>query len=150
MAEPPPVGELLELSCVLAAPPRRVFQMLTEVVEIARWWGPRGFCTPAVEIDLRFGGRYRISMQPPEGELFHLAGKFLDVDGPIRLAFTFSWEEPTPSDRETVVTITLVPVPDGTKLLLSHAGFATQERRSLHHDGWTDSFERLAMALQSP
>ena len=70
----------------------RVFSALTEPDELATWWGPNGFTAPSVELDVRVGGGYRIAMQPPEGELFHLAGEFLEVVAPARLRYTFRWE----------------------------------------------------------
>ncbi|HKE52460.1 MAG TPA: SRPBCC domain-containing protein, partial [Actinomycetes bacterium] len=78
--------------------------MLTEPVELAKWWGPRGFTTPEIELDLSVGGGYRFGMQPPQGELFHLTGEYFEIDRPSRLVYTFGWEEPTPDDHETVVT----------------------------------------------
>jgi uncharacterized protein YndB with AHSA1/START domain len=70
-----------------------VFRACTEPEELAKWWGPRGFTTPAIEIDLRVGGRYRFAMQPPEGNLFHLSGGFPEVDPPSA-AYTFVWTSP--------------------------------------------------------
>jgi uncharacterized protein YndB with AHSA1/START domain len=65
-------GELaLRMKRVLRAPPSAVFRACTEPEELAKWWGPRGFTTSAIELDLRVGGRYRFAMQPPEGDLFH-------------------------------------------------------------------------------
>jgi uncharacterized protein YndB with AHSA1/START domain len=66
---------------------------------------PKGFTAPSIELEPHVGGSYRIAMQPPDGELFHLSGEFREVDPPARLAYTFRWEEPTPHDRETVVTL---------------------------------------------
>jgi uncharacterized protein YndB with AHSA1/START domain len=48
------------------------------------------------------GGSYRIEMQPPEGDPFHLTGEFRALEEPARLAFTFVWEEPDPDDVETL------------------------------------------------
>ena len=79
---------------------------------MAAWWGPRGFTTPEALLDVRPGGGYRFSMQPPEGEVFHLSGEFLDVEPDQRLVFTFRWEEPVEDDRETVVTLSLRPLGD--------------------------------------
>jgi uncharacterized protein YndB with AHSA1/START domain len=90
-------GGLLRLSCVLDAPPAGIFRMMTEPTELAKWWGPRGFTTPDVEIDLQVGGAYRLSMQPPDGDLFHLSGEFQEIDPPGRLTYTFRWDEPTPT-----------------------------------------------------
>lgn len=59
--------------------------------------------------------------------------------------FTFVYEEPGPDDVETMVTLTLREPADGsTELALDQSGFATEDRRELHRQGWSDSFERLA------
>jgi len=142
-----PSGLLLTMTCAVDAPRERVFRMLTEPVELAKWWGPRGFTTPEIELDLSVGGGYRFGMQPPEGELFHLAGEYFEIDRPSRLAYTFRWEEPTPDDRETVVSLSLAAIGDATELSLSQGMFATKERRSLHRNGWSDSFEKLRAVI---
>ena len=90
-------------------------------------------------------------MQPPEGDVFHLSGEFVEVGPPSRLSYTFRWEEPTPDDRETVVTLTLRDVNGGsTNVLLDQGVFATEERLALHTQGWTDSLDRLYELLASP
>jgi uncharacterized protein YndB with AHSA1/START domain len=122
---------------------------LTEPNELAKWWGPHGFTNPNVEIDLRVGGGYRIAMQPPDGELFYLAGEFLEVELPNRIAYTFRWEDPTPDDRETMVTLTLRDLGDSTELVFTQGTFAAERRRALHEQGWTDSFERLEELMRS-
>jgi uncharacterized protein YndB with AHSA1/START domain len=143
------LGYHLDLERVLEAPPQAVFRMLTEPTEIARWWGPRGFTVPAVEVDLRVGGGYRFTMQPPDGEAFHLSGEYLAIDASRRLSFTFRWDEPDPDDVETVAVLEMEPDAGGTRLRLSQGDFATDERLALHRNGWSDSFDRLAVALQS-
>lgn len=56
--------------------------------------GSRGlFTTHSVDLDVRDGGRYRITMQPPEGAVFHLRGEYSEVDSPRRLAYTFALNE---------------------------------------------------------
>ena len=138
-----PDGLVLELRCVLAAPRERIFTLLTEPAEVAKWWGPQGFTTPEVALDLNVGGAYRFTMQPPDGDAFHLAGEFLEIDAPRRLVYTFRWEEPDPDHRETVVVLTLGAVGDATQVTLTQGEFATEVRLSLHREGWTDSFDKL-------
>lgn len=142
-------GMVLELTRELAAPRERVFRALTDPLALAKWWGPRGFTTPELVVDLRVGGAYRFSMQPPEGELFHLAGEFVEIEEPARLVFTFRWEEPTPDDRETVAALSLRAVGEGTELSLSQGPFATEERLALHRDGWSESLEKLRRLIES-
>src|SRR5215213_5101866 len=62
----------LHLERVVPALPERVYALNTEPELLARWWGPNGFSVPSVEVDARVGGRYRIEMQPPEGDSFGL------------------------------------------------------------------------------
>lgn len=136
-------GLTLELKAVIPAPPRRLFALLTEPEQWAKWWGPAGFSIPALDSDLRVDGAYRIAMQPPDGELFHLRGVFREIEEPARLSYTFAWEEPDPDDRETLVTLTLLDRGDSTELHLRQGPFATEARRALHEGGWSDSLEKL-------
>ena len=145
-----PGGLRLDLGCRLPAPRARVFKALTKPDELGKWWGPHGFTSPSLDFDPRVGGSYRITMQPPDGEVFHLSGEFREVDPPGRLAYTFRWEEPDPDDQETVVTLTLRDLGDATELVLAQGPFATEERRALHEQGWTDGFERLQEVISSP
>lgn len=144
-----PDGLTLRLSTVLPAPRAVVFRACTEPGELAKWWGPRGFTAPSVEMDVRVGGAYRIAMQPPEGDLFYLSGEFRAVEAPARLVYTFRWEDPDPEDRETLVTVSLHDRGDSTELGLVHEGFATERRRALHEGGWTESLERLEQLLST-
>jgi uncharacterized protein YndB with AHSA1/START domain len=129
------------------APRHVVFSMFTEPDELARWWGPSGFTAPSVELDVRAGGRYRIEMQPPEGDPFWLTGEYREVDAPARLVYTFRWEDPDPDDRENLVTIVLDDQGDATQLTVEHGPFATEARRALHEDGWRDCLDRLEEVL---
>jgi len=144
-------GELaLQIKRILRAPVSAVFRACTEPEELAKWWGPRGFTTPAIELDLRVGGRYRFAMQPPEGDLFHLTGEFREVDPPARLAYTFVWEPPDPDDRETLVTLSFRDVDGLTAVNFTQGAFASEQRRALHEQGWRESLERLQELLSAP
>jgi uncharacterized protein YndB with AHSA1/START domain len=138
-----PDGLTLELTRALPAAPSRVFAAFTDPDELAGWWGPKGFSTPSLEFDPRVGQSYRIEMQPPEGEAFHLAGEFRAVDPPTHLAFTFRWEEPDPDDVETLVDLSFGDLGESTEVVLNQGPFKTEARRALLRDGWTDSFDRL-------
>jgi uncharacterized protein YndB with AHSA1/START domain len=139
----------LRLDRVLPAPRPRVFSACIEPADLAQWWGPHGFTTPEVDVDLRIGGTYRFGMQPPDGELFHLSGEFQEIEPPARLVYTFRWEEPDPDDRETVVTVSLNDRGDSTEVVVVQSGFATEARRALHVDGWTDCLDRLQGLMSS-
>jgi uncharacterized protein YndB with AHSA1/START domain len=127
----------------LPAAPRVVFRSFSDPGELATWWGPDGFSIPSLDFDPRVGGRYRIEMQPPEGDAFYLTGEFREVDPPARLAFTFAWEDPDPDDVETLVELSFRDLGESTEVVLSQGSFRTEARRELHRNGWTDSFGKL-------
>jgi len=136
-------GLTLELIRALPADRASVWRAMTDARELARWWGPKGFTAPEVDFEPEIGQSYRIKMQPPEGEPFHLYGEFKEVDPPDRLSYTFSYEPPDPDDRETLVTLALEDRGEETGVSLSQGRFATEGRLELHRGGWSDSFDRL-------
>jgi uncharacterized protein YndB with AHSA1/START domain len=72
-----PASELVvRLRRVLPPSRERVYDALTNPVTLATLVGPNGFTCPSIEFEPRVGDGYRIAMQPPEGELFHLTGEF--------------------------------------------------------------------------
>jgi uncharacterized protein YndB with AHSA1/START domain len=139
----------LHLERVLPAPRPLVFSMHAKPDLLAQWWGPKGFSVPHVDLDVRVGGGYRIAMQPPEGDVFFLYGEFREVVPPTRLAYTFRWDPPDPDDQETVVVLSLGDVGEATALTVDQGTFATEERRSLHEQGWSESLDRLQALITS-
>jgi uncharacterized protein YndB with AHSA1/START domain len=139
----------LELERVL--PERRpvVFAAFSDPTELVKWWGPQGFTVPSLQFKARVGATYRIKMQPPEGDPFYLTGEFREVDPPARLAYTFVWEEPDPDDVETLVDLSFRELGRSTAVSFKQAPFRTDARRALHHDGWTDGFEKLERLFSS-
>lgn len=139
----------LEMKRVLPAPRPVVFAAFTDPDQLAHWWGPVGFTVPSVTLEARVGAPYRIQMQPPEGDAFHLTGEFREVDPPARLAYTFMWEPPDPDDVETLVELSFGDLGEATEVLFTQGNFATEPRRQLHEDGWTDTFDRLERKLSA-
>jgi uncharacterized protein YndB with AHSA1/START domain len=133
----------LEMKRVLPATPSVVFGAFSDSRELAKWWGPNGFTTPSLDFDPRVGERYRIEMQPPEGDHFFLTGEFREVDPPTRLAYTFVWEDPDPDDLETLVGLSFRDLGESTEVIFTQGRFKTEARRELHRNGWTDSFDKL-------
>jgi len=138
---------VLEIERVLPASRDVVFAAFTDPQELARWWGPEGFTIPSLDFQPRVGERYRIEMQPPEGESFHLTGEFREVDPLERLAFTFVWEPADPDDVETLAQLSFREVGDSTEVRFTQGRFKTEERLALHRDGWIDSFDKLERVL---
>ena len=139
----------LRLERVLPAPPRLVFRMHVEPDLFAQWFGPKGFSATSIDFDLRVGGDYRITMQPHDADAFVLFGEFREIDPGVRLAHTFRYEPPDPDDRDTVVVLSFRDLGEATALTVEQGTFATEARRALHEQGWTDSLDRLEELFKS-
>jgi len=126
-----------------------VFAAFVDPAELETWFGPKGYTARSVEFDARVGGSFRIEMHPPEGDPFYLAGEFREVDPPVRLAYTFMYEDPDPDDVETLVSLSLRDLGASTEVALTQGPFKTEARRALHHAGWTDSFDKLERLISS-
>ena len=138
----------LRLRRLLPAPRERVFAALTRPGDLARWWGPRRFTTPEIELDLRAGGPLPLHHAAARGRprSTSRASSWRSTRRPGS-AYTFRWDEPTPDDRETVVELTVDAFGGGTVLSLWQGEFATGERLALHRHGWTDSLDKLSVLL---
>ena len=139
----------LEIQRTLAAVPSVAFGAFSDSSELANWWGPQGFTPPSLDFHPLVGDSYRIEMQPPEGDSFYLTGEFREVDPPVRLAYTFRWEDPDPDDIETLVTLSFRDLGESTEVALTQGPFKTEARRALHRDGWTDSFDKLERLISA-
>jgi uncharacterized protein YndB with AHSA1/START domain len=117
--------------------------------QVTTWWGPEGFTVTSLDFDPSVGEPYRIEMQPPEGDAFHVGGEFREVDPPSRLAFTFAWEPPDPDDVENLVELSLTERGESTEVRMRQEPFRTEARRELHRNGWSESFDKLERLVRA-
>jgi len=138
----------LRLERSIAATPDQVYRAWIETEALIRWFGPgNDLATVVHTIDPRVGGGYRIEMRDSSGPHV-VAGRFLELDRPNRLVFTWKWENDPDRGDETLVTVLLSPEGKGAHLVLLHERFASAELRDRHQKGWTGCFERLGTYLQ--
>ena len=119
-----------------------------------QWFGPEGRHCPSATMDVRVGGQYRIEIRPdtpaqnaePGTCGADATGKFLQLVPDELIQFT--WTPSFNPDENTVVTIMLKDVTEGTELTLIHEHFASESSRDGHTKGWSGSIEKLAALLE--
>jgi uncharacterized protein YndB with AHSA1/START domain len=131
----------LSLTQVFKTSPETAFEAWTKKEEIEKWYGPEGFATKVLELDVSVGGKFRFAMHGPDGKTVIVFGVFQEIENPKRLAFTWNWEDA--DEPETIVTVECKPVDDGTKVTLTHSGFSSEERKAEHNMGWSSSWNKL-------
>ncbi|HET9030907.1 MAG TPA: SRPBCC family protein [Candidatus Aquilonibacter sp.] len=129
----------------LDATRERVFRALASD-EITRWWVRPGFFdTREWSGDVRAGGTWRAS-GIGRGNPYTLDGEFFEVEQPRRLVHTWHL---VGMPFSTTVTYDLQPTANGTRIILTHAGFPSQETCDANRIGWETSFEALRALLGS-
>jgi uncharacterized protein YndB with AHSA1/START domain len=76
------------LTRIFDAPRSLVWEAWTDPKMMAQWFGPRGFTSTIVALDVRVGGSLRIVMHGPDGHEYPMKGEFLEITPPERLVFT--------------------------------------------------------------
>jgi uncharacterized protein YndB with AHSA1/START domain len=74
------------------APRELVFKMWTDPKHIVQWWGPRGFSTTSLEMDVRPGGSWRLVMHGPDGVDYKNKIVYSEVVEPERLVYRHTGE----------------------------------------------------------
>jgi uncharacterized protein YndB with AHSA1/START domain len=135
---------------IFDAPRELVFRAWTDPEHIVHWWGPRGFKSTVLALDVRSGGAYRIHMRSPENTDHWSQGIFREVVPPERLVMVGSWadKDGNPTTPQTVATVTFEDRGGKTRLTL-HQVFDTETARDAHRGGWNSSMDVLAEYLAS-
>jgi uncharacterized protein YndB with AHSA1/START domain len=133
----------LTLKRRINAIPEKVYAAWTDPEKLAHWFGPAQVKAGSVqaEIDLRVGGRYRISFESGNGEYSEVGGVYREVTPNARLAFSWAWY--TTPERESQVTVSLQPDGGGTLLTLHHEQFFDEAARDGHARGWAELLDKL-------
>jgi uncharacterized protein YndB with AHSA1/START domain len=145
VSAPDPAGEREIVSTrVFAHSASVVFSAFTDDRRLARWWGPSGFTNTFHEFDLRPGGRWRFTMQGPDGARYENESQFLEISAPRRIVFRHL------SKPEFRMTITLADEPTGTRVTWRMEFATPEECAQVGRDAVTaneQNFDRLAALL---
>lgn len=128
------------------AAPEKVWRAITHPEALKRWMAPSdAFKIPVAEADAKVGGRYRIVMHSPDGEVHDVSGVYREIVPNRKLVYTWAWK--SAPERESLVTFELRAAGGGTELTLRHEQFFDEEARDRHNHGWIGCLARLDLAL---
>lgn len=126
----------VEQEILIRAPIERVFKAFTDPLELATWWRIPGYYeTEHADVDLRVGGRYRLTGTSAGLSTFEVHGEYLVIEPPSVLSYTWnpSWDRDA---HGSVVDIRLESVGDETRVRVVHTAFLTANARDEHDQGW--------------
>lgn len=72
---------------IIAAPRDTVFKAFSDPVQLAGWFGPKGFTNSFHSFELRPGGAWHFTMHGPNGAGFENENRFTEVVPPERIVY---------------------------------------------------------------
>lgn len=100
------------------APRDLVFKVWTDPDHVKEWWGPEGFTTTNIEMNVRAGGIWRFIMHGPDGTDFPNKVVFKKVVAPEKLVYTHSDDGGGPVQVTFEVEVTFEQVGKKTKITM--------------------------------
>ncbi len=148
-------SDAVRLTKLLRVPRERVYHAWLDPAVRRQWWGasPEMKCT-SCEIDAQVDGAYRVNMIGPDGQEHVTVGRFVELDPPAKLAFTWTWEQDPTFGGDSLVTIELFETEfegeAATELVLTHERLTNAHQRSEHTSGWMGCLRSLASYFKQP
>jgi uncharacterized protein YndB with AHSA1/START domain len=131
---------------LLPASPDVVYDEWIDPDALADWMCPRPARAINIELDPTIGGRLRIDIEE-DGIRFTVTGRYVELDRPERLSFTWScstWPDPS---AESLVTVTLEPRRDNKTFMTIRHALLPPELIDEHQSGWARIAEQLGTTL---
>src|SRR3989344_8830488 len=139
-----------------------------------KWWGPKGFTSPAAKINFKVGGKYHVAMHGPKGSEFYKdlwsTGTYKEIVPKEKIVVTDSFADekgnvvgasyygmPGTFPMETTIIITFeehfdkLSASKKTKMTLYYPSTEGIEGTMLDNmrQGWNQSFDKLQSRVES-
>lgn len=152
----------LVIERIFDAPVETVWRYWTDPELMKKWWGPKDFTAPYINIDFRVGGKYLSCMHGAPGpgaeaQDFWSTGTYKEIVPMKKIVVTDSFADEKGNvvsaehygmkgfPMELQVTMEFEEQDGKTKMTLTHAGIANidEKMRDGMQQGWNQSFDKI-------
>jgi len=139
----------VHLHRVLRTTPEKVYRAFLDAGALVKWLPPNGFTGTVDELDVRVGGRYRMSFTNfGTGGSHSFGGEYLDLVPNERIRHTDRFDDPN-LPGQMITTITLKQVSVGTELNVVQEGIPEAIPTEACYLGWQESLTLLAQLVEA-
>ena len=126
------------------APLKLVWEAWTQPEHIAIWWSPKGMETKVVEHDFKVGGKWKYTMEMPDGNEFIADGIYTEI---VELEKIFSSANFKPMTEGVEIQALFEEFGDKTNFTFNIVhqteAYRIQQEKMGIMNGWGSVFERL-------
>ena len=138
------------LKRIFNAPIKLVWEAWTQPEHIANWWGPKGMEIKVVEHDFRVGGKWKYTMEMPDGNEFISDGVYSVI---VELEKIFSSANFKPMTVGVEIQALFEENGDKTNFTFNVVHpteeYCKQQEKMGIMNGWGSVFERLGTYLST-
>jgi uncharacterized protein YndB with AHSA1/START domain len=137
----------LQIARTFRTSPEKLWRAWTDPALMLRWLGPVDWPAFEMAADLRVGGLWSAALKSESGEILRQSGRYLAIEAPEFLRFTFKWDGDNHEDGpgvETIVEVRISATAEGASMHFTHEGLVSADSQSGHESGWNSTFDRLA------
>jgi uncharacterized protein YndB with AHSA1/START domain len=138
----------VSLHRVIKASPEKVYRAFTEALALASWIPPYGFLAQVHEMDVKVGGRFKMSFQNfSTGNTNSFGGEYLVVIPNELLKYTDVFDDSN-LPGTMVNTISFEKTSVGTNLKILQENIPAMIPLEMCYLGWQDSLEKLIKLVE--
>ncbi len=138
----------VKLHRVLTASPEKIFRAFTDPDAYASWLPPYGFVAKVHEMNVKTGGRYKMSfVNFSTGNSHSFGGEYVEIIPNQLLKYFDRFDDPN-LPGEMINTIQLKAVSCGTELTVTQEGIPSAIPAEMCYLGWQESLDKLKRLVE--
>ena len=133
---------------VLTASSEKIFRAFTDADAMAAWLPPYGFICKVHEMDVKIGGKYKMTFTNfSTGSSHSFGGEYLEIVPNELLKYSDQFDDPS-MPGQMITTITLKKVICGTELTATQEGIPDMIPVEMCYLGWQESLDKLKRLVE--
>ncbi len=138
----------VSLHRVLTASPEKIYRAFTETNAMASWIPPYGFICVVHSMDVKIGGKYKMSfINFTTGSSHSFGGEYLDLKPNEFLKYSDQFDDPN-LPGEMITSVWLKKVSCGTEIKIVQENIPDMIPTEMCYLGWQESLEKLKKLVE--
>ena len=141
-------GNTVTLHRVIKTTPEKLYRAFTDATALASWIPPYGFLCIVHSMEVKVGGRYKMSfINFSTGNGHSFGGEYLEIKPDEFIRYTDKFDDPN-LPGEMITSVWLKQVSAGTELKVVQEGIPEVIPVEMCYLGWQESLDKLIRLVE--